>query len=286
MRNLNESTSATAILHAGGARMTASESSQGRFLRNPEGEHDGGGAGAGAGGNNGGESQGGTGTGESGGDNGGQQFDPTSFWAQPSPPAPTPAPSGGSAGNDSGGGGQHQQQPQDLNAIITSQLESFTPPAVFTREAMEAMGGENGTYDEINKNVATAVKAGTQQAIEMNVKMLTAAVDGIFKRVEQMIDGSHTRKDQYTALETAIPSAKNPGVGPIVKSIYDRALTLNNGDSTKAVEMTKNMLAAMSTNTAGDVNLQVAPLGADSEGPGGGLPKQPVNWIEQLMQAQ
>lgn len=236
------------------------------------GEHDsGGGGGDNTGGNGGGQGGGG----DSGSNNTGQEFDPRAFWDDPSP-SPSPAPSNrDSAAGESGGGGS-----PGIDQVIADQIKGFAAPEIFTSDAMKAIG-ESGDYSKINENLTTAMQQTMERSVQMQVQLLQQVVPAILSKVQSMVESSHTGKESLAALREAIPSAKNPTVAPMIEGIYERALVIAKGDKTKAITMTKGMLAHMTKTSAGDLDLTVAATSGDSEIPQGAGGK--TNWLEDLM---
>ncbi len=208
--------------------------------------------------------------------NTGQEFDPASFWEDPSPDE-TKAPSNGvSAAKESAGDGSPNQD-QGLGGAIQEQVKNFQAPEIMTKDAIAKIG--EGDYSEFNQNMNKAMQGVMEQTIGMNVKIIQAVASQLMQHVETKIQSSFTSKDNYTALRDAIPSAKSPAVAPMVESIYDRALTMTKGDPTKAIAMTKQMLRAMAEGTGKDLDLNVAPSSPDSDGM---VPTPKTNWLEAL----
>lgn len=297
MTQLNESTSPIAIVSGLGGRMNSIERAQGRFLRSDDhrmadsgtGGEQGGGAPGGGGSNNTGETQQQSGTGNQGDNNSGQEFDPKTFWDGPVPAAPASGGSGPSAGNESGTGQppadrnqQSQQQPTDLGTVIENSVKEFKAPEVMTSEAIKGIG--DGDYTKFNEGLQGAIQGSMNHTLGMTVKIITAFGQKMIEQMDQRIQGSHSDREDLTALHEAIPASKDPTVMPSVKPIYDRALKLSNGDRTKAANMTKSMLAYMTKGIAGDVGLDVAPFSTDSDVPPGA--GAGPNWIEELMTPQ
>lgn len=228
-------------------------------------------------GNNGGDTGGGGGSGNQSENNGGHEFDPASFWVDPEPETPSPPAGRESAGTESGSG---SPAPDSLAGTIQQQVAGFKAGDIFTNEAMEEVG--RGNYETLHKNLDTAFQKSMEQNMLANVQVIKAVATQMMSRVEQMIQQHSTTKDNYSALRNAIPSANDPKVAPIIEGIYDRALTLSKNDSSKAIQMTKQMLKTMLNESSRDVDLNVAPISGDS---GGERPK-PINWLEALNQPQ
>lgn len=294
MTQLNESTSPIAIVSALGGRMNPVERAQGRFLRSDSGHRtDTGNTGDQGGGfqtppaNNGTESAPATGTGSESNNNSGQEFDPTTFWDGPVPDPAKPAGAGPSAGTESGTGQPPAPPAQtgtgnqgtDIGTVIENAVKGFSPPDVMTADAIKAVG--EGDYTKFNEGVKGAIQASMNQTMDMTIKVITAFGQKMIEQMDQRIQGSHSQREDLSALHEAIPSAKDPVVAPMIMPIYNRALKLNGGDRTKAANMTKQMLAHMAKGTGGDVGLHVAPSSADSDVPPPGFVSN-TNWLEEL----
>lgn len=224
-----------------------------------------------AGGNQGGDS----GTPAGGNNNTGGDFDPTTFWDSPAP-EPSPAPSGESAG----GGTQGSGTGNDGNSFaqqLTQQLGSmaFGDP-VFTPEIAQEIN--EGNFAGFEKRLQTQMQNAVRQAMAMQVQVLRPFAEQLMSQMRGEMGSTLTERDNVDTLVRDFPAAKNPTVAPVIKSIFDQALTRNKGDRVKAVAQTKQMLAHMAGVTAGDLNLDVAPMGQ-----GDSRPQQPaINWLDEL----
>lgn len=206
-------------------------------------------------------------------DNTGETFDPSTFWDSPTP-APTPAPSGESAGGTTPGSGTDQP---NFATQLTTQLSgmAFGDP-VFTPEIAEEIN--QGNYAGFEKRLQTQMQTAVRQALAMNVQVLRPFAEQLMTQMRQEFGSTLSERDDQSSLVKDFPSAANPVIAPIVKSIYDQALIRTKGDRTLAVKQTKQMLAHMANQTAGDLELDVAPQGA-----GDSRPQQPaINWLDEL----
>jgi len=254
--------------------MTPSERKKGRFMRAPEGHSEGG---ASEGGNNGGENPNSGGNGDSPQNNTGQDFNPRAFWDDP---AEEPAPNGNQP-NGNGNQPGNQSQPgqnggDDLGTAISNRVKQFAPPAVMTKEAIEAIG--EGNYDKFNEGLTNAIRGSMEQSIGLIVNLMGKFGEHMEGKFQSMLESSHQNRDSKSFLREQVPASKNPELQPIIDSLYDRALKLSKGNREQAVSMTKRMMRAMAEGTASDLNLHVAPVGSDSDP----APTSKTNWLEAL----
>ena len=261
--------SANASMIAMGAIPSANERRLGRFIRDGEGHEQ----------NNTGGEQGGNKNNESNNNNTGQEFDPSSFWQEPAEESSAPKKTvEGQEGNQAKPG--NEDSSNQLGTKLSQQIQGFAAKEVFTAEVVE--GINEGDFSKFDANLSKAMQSSMEQNLQMTVQVMQQFGTKMMEAIEAKINSSFTSKENYDELHTQIPSAKNPAVAPIVKSIYDRALVLAKGDKTKAVTMTKNMLNSMASETGKDAGLHVAPVGSESNFGGSG-PK--TNWLEELNQS-
>lgn len=231
-----------------------------------------------AGGDNGGGNSGGAGN--SGGDsnNTGDQFNPDAFWGG-SDQAGGAAPNGesaGSGGSDSGNGSSGDGG--DVGQLLTQQLQSmsFGDP-IFTPEVAEQInnGDFNGVQERFNSMGQTIVR----QSLGMMVQILRPFAEQLQNQMREEFSSTLTGRDNEDQLIRDFPAAKDPRVAPVVKQVFQQALKNTNGNRERAVSQTKEMMRLMAGQTADDLNLNVAPRGADDSG-------RPANtnfnWLDEL----
>lgn len=205
------------------------------------------------------------------GNNDGKAFDPATFWNEPEPSG-VPAPqSGGSAADSQGGSGP------TLGDTLNGRITSFEVRDIFTPAILEEMG--DGNFENVHKGFQTAIQSAMTTQMQNTTELLSAFGASLVNKMQTMIQGNMQVSDQKKALYEAIPSAQSPKVGPVVERLYERAIEIAKGDTKAAIEMTKEMLKTVSSETGRDTGLRVAPLSGDSE-PGGNIP---TNWTESLM---
>jgi hypothetical protein len=247
--------------------MTPIERSQGRFMRAPD--HP---TGEGAQ-NNQGEITPPAATEQNQGDNTGKPFDAEAFWSE--------------AGGDDGErpSGESVQNPPTPSATVppanpanelATRIQGMNFGAVMTPEIMAKLGdGDPIAFNEGIQQFGQQIMRG---AIVESVGIMRQLREQIFGEVRTMIDGRATGDKQYEALTTAIPSAADPKMGPTVKNIYTRALERAKGNTTQAIQMTKDVLKIQAETFGADLDLTVAPR---SESDNIRQPK-PTNWLEEL----
>jgi hypothetical protein len=222
------------------------------------------------GGNNGGENSGISTNGESDNNNNGQADPLAAFWNDPEP-----KPNQQNA-NGNGDGNQNQQPKNPVAQAIQTQLSGFKVSDVMTPDIMAKLG--EGDMAGFNESINGAVRGAVEKSVGMSIQVMQAFGESIFAKVESMIESSQNSTKNNDFLEQSFPSAKNPTIRPVIQSLYDRALTVASGDREKAISLTKQMMKTMAGETAGDIGLNIAPIGPDSE------PARPkVNWLENLM---
>lgn len=253
--------------------MTPAERQMGRLMRAPDG-HDGGDSGAF--GDNAGTPQG-----NSGGDpanpgstpnNNGADFDPSTFWDGPSE-GEGAAPSGESAGagNPPSGtesGGFAQQ--------LTTQLSNMTfGEPLFTQEIAEQIN--QGDFTGFEKRVQAQMQAAVRQSLALNVQVLRPFAEQLMTQMRQEFGSTLNNRDNEETLIRDFPAAKDPRVAPVIKRVFEQALTNTKGDRAKAVAQTKQMISLLTNTAAGDLDLEVAPRGQ-----GDSRPSAPINWLDEL----
>lgn len=244
-----------------------------RRMRGPEGEGGETGTTPTPSADNGGGNAGGQ-TGESkSGDNTSAEPDYSSFWRDPSAKESTTPPAGGSAGAGTQGGGS----PPNPAATLAEDIGKLNFGAgVMTESAVKKLG--EGDASEFHTNLNQMGQQAVASAIQLMVPILGQLRDQMRAEIEGKVTSTNTNRDDEAALLTAIPSAKDPKVRPIVDTIYKQALKLNPGDRDSALKMTKEMLKLTATHMSDDIGLP-PPSSGDNFGLGN-APK--VDWLEEL----
>lgn len=264
--------------------MTPIERQMGRFMRAPDGHEGGEGGSGGEGGNqaSGGNNEGGN-SGESGGsqgtqNNGGQARDFSKFWDGS---GEEPAPSGESAGGSSSGqegGNQGGNQGGDKNPgqVFAEQLQNMTFGEVFTPEAIESLA-ENRDPKALNQGLQALGREATKQAFLMSAQLFQQAMPRLMEQMRSELRSEFGNRDNEADLIKEIPSAANPALKPLVKSIFDRAMTVTKNNRPEAIAMTKDMLKFQTEQMSGDLGINQAP-GNSSDN----LTSE-TNWVDELL---
>ena len=247
----------------------------GRLMRDTDGAGGGtpGGDAGNAGGNSGDSAQ-------SGGDsnNSGEDFDPSAFWGgsgQGGSSASSEESAGGS-GSDSNTGGSSDGE--NISQTLTQQLEnlSFGDP-IFTNEIAEQIN--NGDFNGVQERFNAMGQNIVRQALSMTVQILRPFAEQIQSQMREEFQGTLTNRDNNDTLVRDFPAAKDPRVAPVIKQIFSQALKNTGNNRERAVSQTKEMLRFMAGQTASDLDLSVAPRGAEDSG----RPiNQNINWLDEL----
>lgn len=243
---------------------------RGRRLK--EGEEEGGATGGGD--NNGGNSGGSANPG-SDSNNDGQTFDASAFWGNSEEGAGT-NPSGESAsnqpGSESGSSGG-----QNLQEVLTGRLESmaFGDP-IFNAEIAEQIN--SGNFEGVEARIQGQLRNAVRGSLGLMVQIMKPFAEQLTNQMREEMSGTFNSRDDNQALETMFPAAKNPQVRPIVNSIFTQALKNTKGNRAEAVKQTKEMLKLAAGVTADDLDLSIAPRGAEDSG----RPATAVNWLDEL----
>ena len=238
----------------------------------------GGGATPGASADNAGGNSGDSGQSSGESNNTGDSFDPASFWGgsgQGGSSAPNGESAGGS-GSDSNTGGANGGE--DIGTTLTQQLESmsFGDP-IFTSEVAEQINagdfsGVQERFDSMGQNIV-------RQSLSMVVQILRPFAEQLQSQIREEFQGTLNSRDNNETLVRDFPAAKNPQVAPVIQQIFSQALKNTGGNRERAVSQTKEMLRFMANQTASDLDLNVAPRGADDSG----RPHNPtINWLDEL----
>lgn len=238
------------------------------------------GAGGGGGGNNTPPAGGNPGESGSGGgtqNNTSETFDASTFWDGP-PADKSTTPSGESAGGGTPAGGTQEQNQPGFAEQLNQQLGSLTfGDAVFDAAIAEEING--GNFEGANKRIQASMQAAVRNSLSMQVQILRPFAEQLMSQVEERINSTLSSRDNTDTLVRDFPAAKDPKVAPVIRSVFDQALKNTGGDRAKAVSQTKQMIALLANTAAGDLNLNVAPRGADDSG---SPPNSVTNWLDEL----
>lgn len=248
---------------------TLSEIRLGRMLRNPEGEHSqasGDQGAANTGGNSGGESNGGRTE-----NNDGQAPDLTSFWNPEGEDGKSPN-SGSADGSDS-----PSNPPVNLAETLGAQLNGMNFGELMSPEILESFS--NGDVKGFNTGIQEFGKNVAKQTLGMTVGIMRHLRDEMMAEVDSRMSGEMNSRENYAALESAIPSAKDPVAGTTIKGIYAQALKRSKGNKEVAIQQTKDVMKLQAEMFGGDLGLSVA---AKNSGDSHYTPPKATNWLEEL----
>ena len=203
------------------------------------------------------------------------------YWNSPaagsSPDADAATPKGATpAGDQSGDAGT-------LTAFET-QMQGLAFPEFMTAEVAEQMN--NGDFTGMNAGLTKSMQDGVKQTLLMTAKMLNAFETRMTEKMGTISNNNVSMRDARNALQTAIPSAKNPGMAPIIEGIFAQAMKHTQGDSAKAIEATKGFMKQMTTMQAADLGMQVTPPGSPGFGGdpanSGDSGDMPTDWANEI----
>lgn len=245
--------------------MTPIERRMGRFMRAPDG-HDGGDStpdGDNPGGNSGDSSV-------PGGDsnNSGQSIDPASFWTNPD----------ANNSSDQNGNNNDSGTPEDVGKTVAESIANFKAP-LFTKEIGEQLA--EGNLEGANAHFQTLSQQMMQQAVIHSTRIMQAFGADLLKQIRSEIDGKFTSKDDAQTLEQAFPSMRDPAMRPVINGIFQQSLRHSNGDRSKALEMTRDMLKTLGKTGQKDFGIEPGPSGDDDY-----LGDGPSNLVESLLNRQ
>lgn len=193
--------------------------------------------------------------------NAGQSLDPAAFWnAKPEGTAPPADPTADNKG---------------FAEQFAAQLNGFKPPAIFTPEVLTEMG--EGKTDLFNQNMQTAIQASLQHSVRLSMQLMGRVIQEQTARMEQMLTERLSGRDNTSLLAKEVPAYQNPALTPVVQRVFDQALLTTKGDAQKAVAMTKDMIQVILRETAGSMNMAVAPVNP------GDSPSAPKDWVAELL---
>ena len=240
-------------------RPSANEIQHRRFMRAPDG-HEGSATPPSAtpSGNNG-----------NGADNtgGADTFKPEGFW---NTPAADPAPA-------SQNGNAATQEPAKEGGgfdAIQSLVTGFKASSFMTPEVVNKMGENDFTGFD------AGLQAHGQQVLQQSTQIMMATlkevIPALMSQMQGMVGGTLGERDTKAFLESKFTAAKDPSTAPVVRQIFDQAMSLCKGDKTAAEKMTRTMLQTMGNTVGRDVNLEVPA----NNGRGG--PAVKTDWFDEL----
>jgi len=263
------------IVYAAHIARTPIEAQMGRLMRAPD--HDGftgapegftpGGEENNTGGNSGqpnGESQ------EQ--NNSGDDFDPVAFWNEDDGETDGSPSNRSSAESDDS---SSSTEGNDFATQLVSRIDSLNFDGVFTAEIASQLN--EGNFDGANEAIQNNLRKAVKESMVTQVQMMRKFSEGMISQVKQMIGESMKTDKNENALLSSIPAARNPKTAPLVKNIYQQALRKSKGDTTKAINATKQMLATLTSETADELGFDVAPTDPHASR----APKK-TNWLEEL----
>lgn len=219
-------------------------------------------------------------SGQSGGEsnNTGDGFDPASFWQGPGQggSSASQGESAGNSGSDSGADGSSNEG--DIGTALTQQLQSmsFGDP-IFTNEVAEQIN--NGDFNGVQQRFNAMGQNIVRQSLSMMVQILRPFAEQMQNQMREEFQGTLSNRDNMDTLVRDFPTAKDPRVAPLIQQVFSQALKNTGGNRERAVSQTKEMLRLVAGHTAQDLDLNVAPRGAEDSG----RPVNPaINWLDEL----
>ena len=233
----------------------------------PEGEEGGTGNESNAGGDNKSVNQdSGTGGGEA---NAGQQFDYSSFWAQPAEEGQNKE----SQGNEADAG-------KELGQQLVSQIQGFKPEEVFTPAALQKMA--EGDLTDLNTGITKSFQAGMTQMLGITAKLMQAFEGHFEKRFESLmsekIEGSRTTERDEQLLSKEFKGFSNPATRPLIQGVFNQSLTHTKGDRDKALKLTRDMLQQMGQHGKDDLGF------SSFRNPDDNLDEGPSRLVQELLE--
>jgi len=241
-------------------RMTPAERKAGRLMRAPD--HTAGGGDSGAGGDNPQGNAGGSASQTPAGDNAGQSFDPASFWQSP-PSESQQSPSGGSADSGTQGGGTPAAQPAadqgtQIGQRFAQQLEQMAFQPVFTQETANQIA--DGNLDGINSAMVQSHRESVRNAVTMSAQLMQTYGQHLMAQVEARIQEHFGSRDDDASLMKEFPqAAADPGIRPMISSIYKQALGHTKNNREAAIAMTRDMLKYVAKGAGTELGINDAP---------------------------
>lgn len=223
-------------------------------MRRDENGHGGGGGGttpAGGGDNQQGNQQQNPGNTGGSADNTGQQFDATSFWADPQ--------SSGDSNNQNqqGQGGGNDDSSGNLGTTLVERLQATQFGALFDDAISQEIA--DGKLDGINNRFNDMGRQMIRQSLMLNAEILRAYAPTIMSQVEQLLDSRLGSRDDQETLVKEFPAASDPKVAPVIRQVFDQSMKHAKGDRKAAVQMTKEMLKIMGQTASADFGFESPP---------------------------
>lgn len=262
--------------------MTPIERQMGRLMRAPDhpapgNEGTGDNNQAGVGGNNS-EST----TGGGGEDNSGQSFDAEAFWNGPAPENNDASGNGESAINGTQGSGTQgqggNQDGDNVGDALARQLSTLNfGESVFDPKVVEQIN--EGNFDGFNERMNSVLQGAVRNSLLMNVQVIREYGVRLKQQILDEVQGTLIGRDDQSQLIKDFPAAANPKIAPAIQRIFDQALKNTNGNRVEAVKQTKQMMSLMASETASDLNLDVAPRGQGDSRPS---TASNIDWLQEL----
>ncbi len=157
-----------------------------------------------------------------------------------------------------------------LTTALQTALSGVSFGEIFDSKAIEELA--DGKTDGLNANFAAAIKKGMETNLEMTGQIFQHFGEKLIQHVESLIESKLTGSKSEEVLLSEIPAARDPKTKPLVEKIFKQAMTLNQNDTKKAVEMTKEMIKTFVSATGEYVPVEEA-----------NAPAKTTDWIAGLM---
>lgn len=169
-------------------------------------------------------------------------FNPDSFWDNPA------------------GVGDQQTQQENPHANLGQQivqslqgLKLGDGAGLFNQEVTAEL--EQGNYNGLNQRFNGMMQDVAKQTLMMTLQMMKALRENMVSDMDSRFASQITANDDTKFLEDKFPSAKNPAMAPVVKRVWDQALTLSKGNRGEAEKTTRIMLAEIAKGMGVDSGL-------------------------------
>lgn len=173
-----------------------------------------------------------------------------------------------SADDEGDGGAQASQQPAPSTSpanpleALNQHLNSVQFSPVLDEQVMERLN--QGDLAGFNESLANHGRNVMRETLVRTAQMMHSLQERMQAQVDRLVQERLGTAKAEEALTAAIPAASNPMLAPVVKGIYAQALKKAGGDTSKAVQMTKQFLAKQIESSADDLNYQVVPVSSDA----------------------
>lgn len=190
-------------------------------------------------------------------DNASSGFNAAAFWNEPE----------GEGAADSGTGAQgsssQQQQvaPADEAKEFGQRIAAITFDPVFNEKIIAELG--EGNVDAVNQAIQGQLSKAMTQAITLSAELMQKQSRVMAQQVQAMIDNALGGRDDSQLLKDNFSSYEDPALRPMIQNVFQQSLKHSKGDKTKAIQMTKDMLAHMGGTGAKDFGITTPPGGAD-----------------------